>query len=50
MPTLEAHDCRPYVGGADAESCTLPNTGETTWYISVHGYEAGSYAIQAILE
>ncbi|MCI5209756.1 MAG: hypothetical protein D3910_13405, partial [Candidatus Electrothrix sp. ATG2] len=38
MPTLQNYDCRPYRGGLSSESCSLSNTGETEWYISVYGY------------
>ena len=46
-PTLSLYDCRPYIGGANPETCTLPNTGATTWYIGVQGYTAGSFTIKA---
>ncbi|WPD22517.1 MAG: pre-peptidase C-terminal domain-containing protein [Candidatus Electrothrix scaldis] len=48
-PTQTAYDCRPYNGGTSSESCTLPNSGETTWYISVYGYQAGSFDLMATL-
>jgi serine protease len=46
-PTLTSYACRPYLGGTNPETCTLPNTGATTWHIGVHGYAAGSYTITA---
>jgi hypothetical protein len=48
-PTLTAYECRPYNGGTSSESCTLPNSGETTWYISVYGFQAGSFDLMATL-
>ncbi len=49
VPTLSSYDCRPYRGGTTSESCTLSNNGETEWYISVHGYRAGNFELEAIL-
>jgi serine protease len=49
LPTLGDYDCRPYTDGTSSETCTLPNSGATTWYIGVHGYRAGSYTIKATL-
>ena len=46
-PTLSTYDCRPYIGGTNSETCSLPNTGATTWYVGVHGYTAGSFTIKA---
>ena len=48
-PTAQQFDCRPYKGGTTAETCTLPNSGATTWHIGIQGYEAGSYSINATL-
>uniref|UniRef100_UPI003B432CB1 PPC domain-containing protein n=1 Tax=Candidatus Electronema sp. JC TaxID=3401570 RepID=UPI003B432CB1 len=48
-PTSQAFTCRPYSGGTTSESCTLPNSGSATWYISVYGYQAGSFSIKATL-
>jgi serine protease len=48
-PTSSSYDCRPYEGGTTSEICDMPNTSVTTWYISVHGYRAGSYTITATL-
>ena len=47
-PTPGEYECRPYAGGINSESCTLPNTGSIFWYIGVQGYQAGSYEIKAI--
>ncbi|MCI5145120.1 MAG: hypothetical protein D3923_06215, partial [Candidatus Electrothrix sp. AR3] len=49
MPTRSSYDCRPYRGATHPETCNLNNNGETTWYISVHGYQAGSFDLQAVL-
>jgi hypothetical protein len=49
LPTTGEYDCRPYDGGTSPETCTLPNSGVTTWYIGVRGYTAGSYTIEATL-
>ena len=49
LPTLTAYDCRPYEGGTTAETCTLSNSGATTWFIGVYGYKASSYTIKATL-
>ena len=32
-------------GGTTTESVTLSNTGATSWYVGVHGYEAGDYQL-----
>ncbi len=32
-------------GGSTTESLTLSNSGPTTWYVGVHGYEAGDYQL-----
>lgn len=49
LPNLNDYDCRPWLEGASSEICTLPNSGSTTWYIGVYGYNAGSYTIEATL-
>ena len=49
LPTLGDYDCRPYESGTSSETCTMPNSGATTWYIGVHGYSAGSYTVEATL-
>jgi hypothetical protein len=46
-PNLLVYDCRPYEGQASPETCTLPNTGATTWYIGVYGFTAGRFTINA---
>jgi len=44
-PTTTAYDCRPYVNGA-TESCTLTvPAGQTSAYIAVVGYAAGTYSL-----
>ena len=48
-PTLDSYECRPYSGGISPETCVLPNNGDTTWYISVYGYQSGSFDIKAVL-
>ena len=48
-PTLESYDCRPYSGGTTPESCNLINTGAGPWYISVHGFNSGSFRLKATL-
>jgi hypothetical protein len=50
LPTLTEYGCRPYAGGTSTETCTMVNSGESTWYIGVQGYTAGSFTITAILE
>ncbi len=50
LPTLSTYDCRSFSGGTSAETCILPNTGATVWYIGVYGWAAGSYTITANLE
>ena len=44
-PTTAAYACRPYLNGA-AETCelTVP-AGQTSAYVMVHGYTAGSYTL-----
>jgi hypothetical protein len=49
MPTLSSYDCRPYSGGTNSESCTNTNSGSNVWYISVYGYQAGSFDLKAVL-
>lgn len=49
LPTTSSYDCRPYLGQTNSETCTLPNSGDTTWYIGVRGYTAGSYSVTATL-
>uniref|UniRef100_UPI003B434128 PPC domain-containing protein n=1 Tax=Candidatus Electronema sp. JC TaxID=3401570 RepID=UPI003B434128 len=48
-PTSSSYLCRPYSDGTTSESCTLPNSGSATWYISVYGFAAGSYNLKATL-
>ncbi len=48
-PTLSVYDCRPYSGGAGPETCTLTNSGENEWYISVYGYQSGNFTLEAVL-
>ena len=48
-PNLSDFDCRPYLGGTSSETCNLTNTGDTTWFIGVYGYTAGSFSIKATL-
>jgi hypothetical protein len=44
-PTLSSYACRPYLNGA-AETCDIPvPAGQTTAYILVNGYTAGSYSL-----
>lgn len=40
-PTLQAYDCRPYVGGNN-ETCTITNPAAGRWYIGNYGYSAFS--------
>jgi peptidoglycan/xylan/chitin deacetylase (PgdA/CDA1 family) len=47
QPTLSNYHCRPYLGGTNAETCTLSNSAATTWFIGVHGYRAGSFSVKA---
>ena len=47
QPTLSNYFCRPYLGSTNAETCTLANSGATTWFIGVHGYRAGSFTVRA---
>ncbi len=49
QPLDDAYDCRPLLGGTAGESCSLPNTGATTWYIGVYGYAAGTFTLKATL-
>jgi len=49
IPTWSNYDCFPYEWGTTPETCTLPNSGATTWYMGVYGYHAGSYTITATL-
>jgi hypothetical protein len=41
QPTLNNYDT--------AETCSLQNSGDTTWYIGVHGYRSGNYTVKATL-
>ena len=43
------YDCSSYRGGTSAESCTLDNTGATTWYVGVYGYRGSSFNLIANL-
>jgi hypothetical protein len=45
---IDGFDCRPYLGGTQAEICTLDNnTAKTvTYFISVHGYKAANYKLK----
>ena len=47
QPALTTYHCRPYLGSTNAETCTLTNSGATTWFIGVHGYRAGSFTVRA---
>jgi len=49
LPNETQYDCRPYSGGTTPETCTMTNSGATTWYISVHGFSAGNFTITATL-
>jgi uncharacterized protein YkwD len=42
-------DCISEAFGTTAENCTLENNTDTTWYIMVLAYEAGSYSLKASL-
>ncbi|MCP3143576.1 M57 family metalloprotease [Pyxidicoccus xibeiensis] len=44
-PTTTAYNCRPFLGGA-AETCelTVPS-GQTSAYVQVRGYAAGTYSL-----
>jgi hypothetical protein len=48
-PTENEYDARPYNPGTNDEVSMLSNTEATTWYIGVHGYDAGSYTITVTL-
>jgi hypothetical protein len=45
-PSAKDYNCRPYSGGTDPETCKLANSGESIWYIGVHGYYGGSYRLK----
>jgi hypothetical protein len=49
IPTKTEYDIRSANGDTQDEICLLPNTGATTWYLGVYGYEAGSCTITATL-
>lgn len=49
QPTLTDYDCSSSDDGTTPEICILQNSGVTTWYIGVHGYNAGSFIITATL-
>lgn len=44
-PTSSSYDCRPYSSGNSAESCSANTLGNSTLYIKVNGYQAGSFQI-----
>ncbi|KPA17124.1 hypothetical protein MHK_002658 [Candidatus Magnetomorum sp. HK-1] len=44
-PTKDMHDCCPYEGGTQFESCRI--SYNATWYIGVFGYSSGNYEIKA---
>ncbi|MBJ6978288.1 S8 family serine peptidase [Luteimonas sp. MC1895] len=39
-PTDALYDCRPYTGGAVAETCTIDNPEAGTWHVRVDAYSA----------
>jgi len=49
QPSSSNYDCRPYSGGTSSETCTQNNSGNNVWYVSVHGYQAGSFTLKATL-
>lgn len=49
QPTKTKYDCRPYYSRDSSETCTLDNSGSNTWYIAVHGYNAGTFKVEATL-
>lgn len=48
-PSFNRFDCRPYIDGTETETCRLTTRYNNRWYISIHGYTAGSYSIEASL-
>jgi hypothetical protein len=48
-PDLINYDCQPYSSGTTTEACTLENTGATSWFIGVQGYQAGAYDLSLTL-
>jgi hypothetical protein len=47
-PTTTSYDCRPYLGGTSAETCTstIPGPGYGYINVMVRGYTASSYALK----
>lgn len=48
VPRINTYDCRPYLGQTRPETCTLANTGSTSWIVGVHGFKAGSYSLTIV--
>jgi hypothetical protein len=49
VPTSGEYDDASLEAGTTDEQCDLVNSGVTTWYIAVDGYEAGSCTLTATL-
>lgn len=52
IPTFQNHRCRPYRGISTSEACiiNLENSNDAPWFVGVHGYAAGSFNLQAIVQ
>lgn len=49
QPPGSSYNCGPELGGTRREVCLRTNSGATTWYIHVYGYQASVYTLQANL-
>jgi serine protease len=57
QPTTSAYDCRPYLGGTSAETCTFASPQAGTYHVMLRGYAAftgvtltGSYEAAAAVQ
>ena len=49
-PTTENFDCRPYLLGTNSEVCSVEALRDLEIYIGIHGYNMGSFKLEAILD
>lgn len=50
VPTSSDYECRPYESGTTSETCALDGPAAGTWYVSVNGYEATDYSVEATVK
>jgi|GEM_PF-1071891 len=46
MPTLTTHDCRPFLGATNAETCNFTNPTAGTWFVRVSGFATGAQSFR----